>query len=126
MKRIRQIIRKEFIQITRDRGLLRTVLLMPLIQLLIYGYVVATEIRALPIAVLDHSTSAEGRRLVDRFVSSGYFRLEEYLSSPKEIDSHLNSGRSFIVLVIPEDYTENIRRGVGAKIQLLIDGTNSN
>src|SRR3989454_7597310 len=86
MKRIRQIIRKEFIQITRDRGLLRTVLLMPLIQLLIYGYVVATEIRALPIAVLDHSTSAEGRRLVDRFVSSGYFRLEEYLSSPKEID----------------------------------------
>src|SRR3954463_11809105 len=101
MKRIRQIVRKEFIQIRRDRGLLRTVALMPLVQLLIYGYVVATEIRALPMAVLDHSSSSESRRLVDRFISGGYFKLEENLSSPKEIDTHLNSGRSLIVLVIP-------------------------
>ena len=61
MKRIRQVVRKEFIQIKRDHGLLRTVAVMPLIQLLIYGYVVATEIRALPVAVLDYSPSAESR-----------------------------------------------------------------
>lgn len=126
MKRIGQIVRKEFIQMKRDRGLLRMVVLMPLLQLLIYGYVVATEIRALPIAVLDQSISAESRRLVDRFVSGGYFRLEEYVSSAKDIDTHLNSGRSLMVLVIPEDYAENIRRGIRAKVQLLIDGTNSN
>src|SRR4051812_41408387 len=109
MKRIRQIVRKEFIQIRRDRGLLRTVALMPLVQLLIYGYVVATEIRALPIAVLDYSDSAEARRLVDRFVSSGYFKFEGYISSPREIDRHLNSGQSMMVIVVPQDYAENIR-----------------
>ena len=104
MKRIGQIIRKEFIHIKRDRGLVRTVALMPLIQLLIYGYVVATEIRALPVAVLDYSGSSEGRGLVDRFISTGYFKLEGYLSSPSQIDSELNSGRAFMVLVIPGNF----------------------
>ena len=52
-KRILQIIRKEFIQIWRDSGLVRMVVMTPLLQLLIYGYVVATEIRALPMVVLD-------------------------------------------------------------------------
>lgn len=126
MKRIGEIIRKEFIHIKRDRGLVRTVALMPLIQLLIYGYVVATEIRELPLAVLDYSVSAEGRRLVDRFISTGYFKLEGYLSSPSQIDTELNSGRALMVVVIPENFAEKIRRRAGATIQLLVDGTNSN
>ena len=126
MKRIRQIIHKEFIQIRRDRGLLRTVALTPIIQLLIYGYVVATEIRALPIAVLDYSASSESKRLADRFISGGYFKLEGYLSSPNQVDVELNSGRALMVLVIPQHFAEDIRRGVQAKVQLLVDGTNSN
>ena len=67
-QRIRKVVLKEFIQIRRDRGLLRMVLLAPLLQLLIYGYVVATDIRALPMVVLDRTASSESRRLVDRFV----------------------------------------------------------
>ena len=126
MKRIGQIVRKEFIQIRRDKGLLRTVVLMPVIQLLIYGYVVATEIRALPVAVLDYSNSAEARRLADRFVSSGYFEFKGYLSSSSQIDRELNTGEALMVVVIPVDYAENIRRGVRATVQLLVDGTNSN
>src|SRR5262245_61716388 len=126
MTRTLQVVRKEFIQIGRDKGLLRMVLLAPLLQLLIYGYVVATEIRALPMAVLDQSASAEARRLVDRFVASGYFTLEEYVDSLDGAEHHLNSGRSLVVLVIPEDYARDVRSGVRAKLQLLVDGTNSN
>ena len=81
MKRILQIVRKEFIQIRRDKGLVRMVVIAPLLQLVIYGYVVATDIRALPLAVLDQSDSAESRRLVDRFVFSGYFALEGHVGS---------------------------------------------
>lgn len=126
MKRILRVVRKEFIQIRRDRGLRRMVILAPLMQLLIYGYVVATDLRALPMAVLDQSASAESRRLEDRFVSSGYFTLQEHVSSLRDAERHLNSGRAMLVLVIPEDYARNIRSGVLAKLQLLIDGTNSN
>jgi ABC-2 type transport system permease protein len=126
MRRILRIIRKEFIQIRRDSGLVRMVVLTPLLQLLIYGYVVATDIRALPLVVLDRSPSAESRRLVDRFVASDYFALEEQVDSLDHVEEHLNSGRSLMALVIPEDYAQDIRRGVTAKIQLLVDGTNSN
>jgi ABC-2 type transport system permease protein len=126
MKRVAQVARKEFIQIRRDKGLLRMVVLAPLLQLLIYGYVVATEIRALPMAVYDQAASAESRRLVDRFIASGYFTLEDHVDSLKTAERHLNSGQALVVLVIPQDYARNIRAGVLAKVQLLVDGTNSN
>jgi ABC-2 type transport system permease protein len=126
IKRILRIIRKEFIQIGRDRGLLQMIVMTPLIQLLIYGYVVATEIRELPIVVLDRSNSAESRRLVDRFIASGYFVLEEHVGSLEEVTGHLDSSRSLMGIVIPEDYANNIRRGTRATFQLLVDGTNSN
>ena len=126
MKRVAQVARKEFIQIRRDKGLLRMVVLAPLLQLLIYGYVVATEIRALPMAVYDQAESAESRRLVDRFIASGYFTLEDHVDSLKTAERHLNSGQALVVLVIPQDYARNIRAGFLAKVQLLVDGTNSN
>lgn len=126
MKRIYQIIRKEFIQIRRDSGLMRMIILTPLIQLLIYGYVVATDIRALPVVVLDQSESEESRRLIDRFIASGYFTLEERVASLDGVTAHLNSGRSLMAIVVPVDYAKDIRRGTTAKLQLLVDGTNSN
>src|SRR5689334_8148839 len=126
MRRIAHVIRKEFIQIKRDKWLLRMVAIAPLFQLVIYGYVVATEILALPMVVLDYSPSTETRRLVDRFVSSGYFILEHQAASLSEVTKQLDSGRSLVAVVIPEVYTENVRRGVRATVQLLVDGTNSN
>ena len=126
MRRILHIFRKEFIQIRRDKGLMRMVVLSPLIQLLIYGYVVATDIRALPVVVLDQSESVESRRMVDRFISSGYFALEAHVASLAVVTEHLNSGRSIMAIVIPVDYARDIRRGRAAQIQLLLDGTNSN
>lgn len=126
LKRTYQIMRKEFIQISRDRALIHMLVLTPLIQLLIYGYVVATEIRALPMVVLDRSESAESRRLIDRFIASGYFVVQENAASLERVEEHLDEGRSMIALVIPEDYALNIKRGVKAKLQLLVDGTNSN
>jgi len=126
MRRILHIFRKEFIQIRRDKGLMRMVVLSPLIQLLIYGYVVATDIRALPVVVLDQSESIESRRMIDRFISSGYFALEAHVASLAVVTEHLNSGRSIMAIVIPVDYARDIRRGRAAQIQLLLDGTNSN
>jgi ABC-2 type transport system permease protein len=126
LKRILEVVRKEFIQIMRDSGLKRMVVVAPLLQLLIYGYVVATDIRALPLVVLDRSASVEGRRLTDRFVASGYFELEGQASSLREVERHLNTGESMMALVIPEDYARDVRRGIPAKVQLLVDGTNSN
>jgi ABC-2 type transport system permease protein len=126
LQRIRQIIVKEFRQIWRDRGMVRVVVLTPLLQLLIYGYVVATEIRELPVVVLDESNSQESRRLVERFTSTGYFELEALVGSQDDVTDQLNRGQATIGLVIPEDYASRLRSGDAAKVQVLVDGTNSN
>ena len=125
-KRIRQITRKEFIQMRRDSALVRMLIIAPILQLVIYGYVVATEIRALPMAVFDQSRTQESRRLIERFVASGYFVVESRAESPAEITGTLNDGLAMMGLVIPNGYAEDIRRGSRAEVQLLVDGTNSN
>ncbi len=124
--RIFRIIRKEFIQIRRDSGVRKMIVIAPLLQLFVYGYVVATEIRELPIVVLDRSNSAESRRLVERFLASGYFVVEDHVNNLDEVTAQLDDGRSLMGIVIPEDYASKIRRGVQAKVQILVDGTNSN
>jgi ABC-2 type transport system permease protein len=126
LKRIVQICRKEFIQMRRDSGLKRMIVIAPLLQLLIYGYVVATEIRALPVTVLDHSRSEESRRLVERFVASGYFVVAEHAENLNQITDAINRERAMMGMVIPADYAHDVRRGKTAKVQLLVDGTNSN
>lgn len=126
LKRILQIIQKEFIQIGRDSGLKRMVAIAPLLQLLIYGYVVATEIRALPVVILDQARSAESRRLVERFVASGYFTVAGETDNLADVTDAINKEHAMMGLVIPHEYAENVRRGVTARVQLLVDGTNSN
>jgi len=125
-KRTLEIIRKEFIQISRDSGLKRMVVITPILQLLLFGYVVATEIRSLRMFVLDRSHSEESRRLVERFVASGYFVIVGHTDNLDQVTNAINRDQALLGLVIPTDYAENVRRGVTAKIQLLVDGSNSN
>src|SRR5437899_2108061 len=111
LNRIAQIVRKEFIQMGRDSGLKRMIVIAPLLQLLIYGYVVATEIRSLPIMVLDHSRSAESRRIIERFVASGYFIVTGHADNLDQITDAINRETAMMGIVIPEDYEENVRLG---------------
>lgn len=126
LKRIFQIARKEFLQISRDSGLKRMLVIAPLLQLLIYGYVVATEIRSLPMMVLDQAASAESRRLVERFVASGYFVVEGRAQNLREVTRAIDTDRAMLGLVIPADFADNVSKGTTAKVQLLVDGSNSN
>jgi ABC-2 type transport system permease protein len=124
--RIFRIVRKEILQISRDKGLVGMVAIAPVLQLLIYGYVVATEIRALPVVILDRSNSEEARRLMERFTAGGYFTITEKVDSLDRVTEHLDSGRSIAALVIPVDFAKDLRRGSTAEVQMLVDGTNSN
>lgn len=124
--RIKQVVRKEFIQIVRDKKALRIILFAPIIQLLIFGYVASTDVENIPLALYDMSKTAQSRELVERFTQSGYFVLEYIIRDYNEIDSVLDEGTVDTVLVIPSDYAKNIKRGKTANIQVLINGVNSN
>lgn len=125
-RRTQQIVRKEIIQIRRERATLRIMIIAPLFQLLVFGYVVATEIRELPMVVLDRSESAESRNLVEKFQAAGYFVVDRHVESLDQVTERINLGHAVLGLVIPPGYATHIRKGTRAQVQLLVDGTNSN
>ena len=117
-ERIIQVVKKEFIQIRRDKKALRIILLAPLLQLMVFGYVATTDVKDIPLAVYDQSNSEASRTLVEKFTKSGYFSLRYRLYKYSDIDDYLDRGKIDAVLVIPTDYANNLKRGKTASIQL--------
>ena len=124
--RIRRMIAKELRQIFRDPRMARVVFIAPVIQLVIFGYAVNTDLRETPLYVVDHDRTAESRLLVDAFTASGYFRVEGRSRDPRAMARALDRGDVIVGVEIPADYTEDLRSGRGAKVQILTDGSNSN
>jgi ABC-2 type transport system permease protein len=124
--RIARMIRKELRQIFRDPRMKRVIFIAPVIQLVIFGYAVNTDIRDTSMFVVDHDRSFDSRRLIDALTASGYFRVVDRSQRPAEMERALDRGEAIVGLEIPADFTENLRAGRGAEVQLLTDGTNSN
>jgi ABC-2 type transport system permease protein len=98
----------------------------PLIQLLLFGYAVNTDVRNTPMAVLDHDRSAASRRLIDAMEAAGYFDVVHAADRSAELVEYLDRGRATVVLEIPPRFGRDLAAGQPARIQLLLDGTDSN
>src|SRR5262247_441056 len=92
LARIFEVVRKEVLQIRRDKRMFGIVLMMPVLELFILGYVVATDIKNVALAVCDYSHSAESRAYVDQLTESGYFRIAAPCRSVTEADRLLDRG----------------------------------
>ena len=121
--RLKAIFWKEFIQMRRDRATLRLMLFVPVMQLILFGYAIRSEVRNLPTVVFDMSHSAQSRALVDRLVATGNFRLAGQVFSYEDAIERVNQGRARAAFVIPEDYARDVKRGRGAVVQVLVDAT---
>ena len=120
------MLRKELIQVFRNTITLRMVLMVPVIQLIIFGYVAILDVDNIPTAVLDHSKSPQSRRLLSDFFNSGYFLLERTLESESQIDALLDGGVVDIVIVIPEDFARCVANGEPTELLGVLDGSDSN
>src|SRR5512136_2217380 len=123
--RIFSIIRKEFIQITRDRRTLIFTLLMPIIQLVLLGYAANSDVRNVPLAVLDQSRSSQSRALLDAFRSTGYFVISYEVTNEQELERLIGEGQAKTGLIIPPDYGQKVSRGQSVSLAFIIDGTDS-
>jgi ABC-2 type transport system permease protein len=120
------LIKKELIQVFRDPLTLRMTLVMPIIQLIVFGFVVNTDVENVPSAILDYDNSAASRELRQKFESSGYFTFDYILEDEAEADVLLDRGDIDIALIIPEDFQRHLRTGKKAEVLALINGTDSN
>jgi len=114
---------KEFIQLRRDRVTLAMIVGIPVVQILLFGYAIDTDVRHLPTAVVDASGSRESRDLVAHFRNTTYF--DPVAVSPDEAlaKSLLLGEKVGVALVIPVDYAKRIRREEPAEIQLILDAS---
>ncbi|HEX8904668.1 MAG TPA: ABC transporter permease [Longimicrobiaceae bacterium] len=112
---------KEFIQMRRDRLTLMIMIMIPALQLVIFGFAIRTDVRHLPTVVLDESNTAESRRLVDVMRNTGNFDVVGQVSSRAELKRMIDRGRARAAVVIPPDFTRDLKRGRGATAQVIVD-----
>jgi ABC-2 type transport system permease protein len=120
--RLVSIIRKEFIQLFRDKRMLGLILVLPLVQLFLLGYIFSTDVRDLPLAVFDQSHSAEGRALLEAFRSADYFEVAYAANSEAELRSLIEKGEVGVGLIIPPDYAARLNEGQ-AQVAFIVDGS---
>ncbi len=112
---------KEFVQMRRDRMTLALMLAIPAMQLVLFGFAIRTEVRDVPTVLLDEARSSESRALADVLVNTGNFRLVGSVESRDALRAEIESGRARAALVIPPDYTEDVKRGRTASAQVIVD-----
>ncbi len=126
LRRIKAIAKKEIIQVQRDPRSLMIVLLMPLVQLFLFGYGVNLDIKHIPICVFDREGSQLSLALLKRFQASNYFQIKEAQSTYLGVTEALDYGRCKIAIVIPPDFSERINDLGEAPVQAIVDATDDN
>jgi len=124
--RIKAIAKKELIQIWRDPLSLAMAFLMPVMLLFIFGYAITLDVNRIKTIVYDLDRSSLSRELIDKFSASGYFTMVDHVADQQEIDRYLDSGRALVAVSIPSDFSEKIRSGRNAPLQVIVDGSDSN
>ena len=125
-ERILHLMIKEFIQVLRDPRMKAMIFVLPVIQLLIFGYAVTTDVNRIKTVVMDSDRSVHSRQLIEGFTSSGLFSVIAYPESDAAITEDLDRGRAVVGINIKKGFAEDLLSGKHPVVQILVDGTNSN
>jgi ABC-2 type transport system permease protein len=126
LRRVWYMMRKEFIQVWRDRRLRIFLFLPPLFQIIVYGYATNFDLKHVPTAIFDEAHSSESQDLINRFGASEYFSLRASIDSETQLRSLIDRGEVSLALHFPPDFAAQIKAGHTARLQLIIDATDSN
>ncbi|MES1261362.1 MAG: ABC transporter permease, partial [Acidobacteriota bacterium] len=125
-RRLGALIRKEFNQIRRDRRLAISLVVPPTLQLLLFGFALDSTVSNLRLGVVDEAHSPESRELSAVFTESRSFRLAGTYATPDELGQAISVGKVDAGVVIPWDFSKDLRRGRQATVQILINAVNAN
>ncbi len=126
IERVWELVRKEFLQVFRDPRLARVIFVAPLMQLVVFGYAVSTDVHDTTTFVVDQDHTNESRRMVDALVSSGYFHVAGRSDRPADLVRALDGGLAIVGIHIPAGFERSVSGSNGGSVQILVDGTNSN
>jgi ABC-2 type transport system permease protein len=119
------ICRKEGLHILRDPGTLFFALVIPMLQLFLFGFAIDTNVRQIGTVILDESRTQASRDLLQRFAASDVFKLTVTAQSVDEMYDAVRSGSCRVAIRIPYDYARHLQDGTTADVQVLVDGSDS-
>jgi ABC-2 type transport system permease protein len=124
--RLRRMIQKELLQLFRDPRTKRIIFAAPVVQLVVFGYAVNTDVHDVAMFVVDHDRTALSRGLLDDFTASGYFRVVGRSDDDRELGLALDRGRAVVGLEVPPGFAADVAAGRSPAVRLVVDGSNSN
>jgi ABC-2 type transport system permease protein len=119
-------VRKEALHLLRDRQTLAILLLLPVVQVLIFGFAVRTDVREIAIMMVDPTPDLATLALRERLAASDRFRVVEIASSSRELEARFRASTVRQALVLPRDVARRIGRGDSLPVQLVTDGSDPN
>ena len=126
MQQILFLIRKEFIQVFRDRAMIFIIFVMPLVQVLLLGSAVSTDIKHIKTIICDLDRTPSSRELIRRFQHTKYFDIQSIESNQTNIAQFIDQGKATIAIVIPTRFEKDLTRKQNPTVQILVDGQDSN
>jgi ABC-2 type transport system permease protein len=125
-ERIIAIFIKEFIELRRDKWARFRLIVPTVVQMLLFGYAATYEVYHVSTVVLDLDHSQESRELISRFTASTRFDVVEVARSQRDVTAAIDSSAATVAIVVHAGFAELLRKGQGAPLQVIVDGTNSN
>ena len=116
---------KEVLELRQDPRIFSIIFIAPILQLTILGYAATTDVRNVPVVIVDADRSAESRALISRFSAVGTFTIIDVVSSVDDVDRYLEGGRAWMALAIPPRYGENLATGRATSLQIVADGSDA-
>ncbi|HMN22940.1 MAG TPA: ABC transporter permease [Ignavibacteriaceae bacterium] len=126
MKTIIQFIIKELLQFKRDKKMLAVVFMAPILQLILLGYGANMDVNIVHTTIFDQDKTVTSREYIRNLEESGYFAIDYYTSSYKEVTELINDGKTLVGIVIPNDFEKKLNRRETVSLQTLFEGSDGN
>jgi ABC-2 type transport system permease protein len=123
LTRLGSVALKELLQLRRDRLTMAMMIALPIVQVVLFGYAIDTDVRHIPTVVYDQDRSAQSRDFAQGLRATGFYDLVGDVASYDEIGRAFRSGRARVALVVPEGYASALKKQRPATLQLVVDGS---
>jgi len=114
---------KELLQLRRDRLTLAMMIALPIVQLMLFGYAINTDVRHIPTVIYDQDHSAASRDLVRSMESTGFYDIVGNVAGYDQIEKSLRAGTARVALIVPPKFASDLTRGRPTHVQLVVDGS---
>lgn len=126
LARMKQMMKKEFIQVLRDKRTRFILIIPPIVQMLVFGYAANFEVHHVPTVVLDYDHSQESRDLLSHFTASSYFSVQPPAADAAQLHAVIERGGAAVGIEIDAGFARALRKSRPAPLQVIVDATNSN